>query len=509
MISNFLSNSFFIYLKQIRNSLIILIFFSIGVLFHTFATPICSDVFKTRDFITVEQISADIRTRDTQDTSAVRRNSQLLTTVQEFTAKFPNIWERIHQESGPGFESGLATVIKDENRLLEISILYNFFNHLLSLNQEVVNNSPSLSNLIKSEYLQQLTPKVGEEKAKELSSYIMSSFNSDGSQFLSLTFKESRKLLFGNNEADPLLRDPNSLVSFYISEASKILGAAPAEVRASFFVDPKRTEKGYERLYISVDSRSFPVFKELILNNPLFFSHHHSNQQGTLHMAFNGVDVSYAGSSTGTLNFNVGTVVPSIILSSTESSRLMNYFELGRYSEGRAKFTWNYGRMVNNQFVPWVTPGAYTCCTHWIGDVPFGDQSTHEVVTPGAVDNYAFNHLPENDASPRRSQLNGFTHYHSHNGNVNTELTDSKYLDRLSFKVWWDQGESPSRFYQVLGLESEQGHASLVNPGYVLYSELGSAKVERIPLVFVYRTDATQPLTQNEIDGIKDRIHPY
>jgi hypothetical protein len=270
-----------------------------------------------------------------------------------------------------------------------------------------------------------------------------------------MTLPELQRLVYGRN---PLKPSPESLLGQYINTT----GAAT--VVRTFPRGPNRQE-GPKKLVVSLSPRSFKKYSELFtLVN--FLIHVHSPNQGTLYLAHEGLSGSYANHSEDLRAPSPGALLPHILLSTSEGQRARLFFELGK-SGGEAKEPWD----LDN----YCAKGGYSSCTHWVGNIPVGDKLVNRYSFPGQVDDHADNSVGKGVQSQRLEPYE--------NDNLITSL------------VWKVPGHQ--QLADVIGLHRANISAELANPGWVAYSLLGSAGVDRVPFVFLTTSNHRSPIPKD------------
>lgn len=297
-----------------------------------------------------------------------------------------------------------------------------------------------------------------------------------------MTLKEVQETIYGN---DPLNPSPESLIGRYLQET----GAA--KVRRSFSKGPEHpNEQGSERLVVAVSADSFGVFSKYFAKIN-YLLHIHTPGQGTLMLGHNGRAGTYGSHFTethpqyinmepaqiqvaidgSTLRFpGLGTIMPTILLSTSEGNRAQNFFKLASVDANSARHPWTLKDAQNN---PYCAMGGYNSCTHWFGNIPVGDKTTNSYTLPGKIDQHAYNNVP---VGAQEKPLVAYT-------NTND-------LIRL---VWTVPGQE--QLHTVLGLQAQQVAGELANPGYVAVSLTSQTPVERMPVVFLAVQDHRTPIS--------------
>jgi hypothetical protein len=330
----------------------------------------------------------------------------------------------------------------------------------------------------------------------------------------------------GNMNADESLRQligedanleqiaPDSLVGRFLSQ-SQAAGVTPSTFVGTFHTEPGlQSPRGERRLYVAVDARNVKIAQEMFMMNPNLLSHYHTQGQGTLNLMHTGKQITYAQylqpqnagftEVRGAVHVTGNIAIPMIVLSSTEASRATNYFTLGTItSKARSKFPWSLQDMsdgVPAEKRPYCRTGAYQSCTHWVGEMAIGDKLVPEYKFPG--DN--------NDDGPgakdpfatdqklfRTGPVGKYTHFTKPDGRQELIGTDT-HMDRLT-RIVWTQNQGHEQLWSLLNGEQKLKRGEFANPGWVFYSLIGTTPTERVPVVLLYRPDASQPLTDEII----------
>jgi hypothetical protein len=296
-----------------------------------------------------------------------------------------------------------------------------------------------------------------------------------------LTVEESRRLLVGS---DPLRPSKQSLVGQYLAQT----GAATMVRR--FPVAPDSTVLGPERLVVAVDMKTITAFKRLIAQSENYFGQLHTPLQGTLRVAHGGSAGTY-GALDGSLRMpSHGTMLPLVVLSTSEGGRMTRYFELGRAAQsgmlGVDSYDWS---LSDSALKPWslegyCARGAYASCTHWIANIPIGDRLVTEYSFPGWVDHDPY--TPEEwrgpqSPEPRVALLDPYG------------LSGAGSMGReLIMDVWSVPGHQ--QLADVLGVTEQALAAELTNPGWVAITMTARVPQERLPVVFLFVADAKAPI---------------
>ena len=123
-------------------------------------------------------------------------------------------------------------------------------------------------------------------------------------------------------------------------------------------------ETGPQTLVVAVSPASFAAYQKYF-SGVEYLIHIHTPGQGTLMMGHRGNAFQYHGSSDSMRAPGAGTILPHLLLSTSEGQRVAQYAELMKRSSGVAERPWT---------IPGYCPtGGYGSCTHWVGHIPIGD----------------------------------------------------------------------------------------------------------------------------------------
>ncbi|MFZ4714236.1 MAG: hypothetical protein ACOYL6_11005 [Bacteriovoracaceae bacterium] len=240
---------------------------------------------------------------------------------------------------------------------------------------------------------------------------------------------------------------------------------------------------GQEKLVVPVDETMFADFAELMKDQHIF-AHYHSPNQGTLMVLHENQVFHWNGKSNkpfSAMSFYPGTLFPTIFMSSTEAQR-MNQYTRALATEKLKLFAQQPWRLNG-----YCAMSGYDSCTHWVANIPIGDEVVGAYTMPGRVDHSASNSINpdrELDKLPRTQEL------------VNYEIPGGRYLTPLEKelieRVWKVPGNKQLAY--VLNLGKAQERSELANPGWVAYTFLSRLKSDRAPVVFVMVENAKVPL---------------
>lgn len=324
---------------------------------------------------------------------------------------------------------------------------------------------------------------------------------------------ESLELLIGSNGINSVSTE--SLIGRYLAAAKKVKGAPVATLVSGFSLSPESTMRGDERLFISVDAQTVGIADKLVASNTNYMLHNHERSQGTLSMLFDGQQISYSRfDNKGGIHAYRNTIAPVIALSSLESSYTLNYFTLGKINYKYPKYPWALVKKGETGSEPdsrYCRFGGYASCTHWIGEMPIGEKFVSEYAFPGnnGDDPYSTDagaRIEPNTADLRTAAVGTYTHF-SYGGEEEAIGAETR-THRLTRMVWRGN-KGHEQLWSLIGDKNARGLAAgeWANPGWVLYSFLARAKSDRVPVVFIFRDDATQPFTQADLDALKSSIY--
>ncbi len=284
-----------------------------------------------------------------------------------------------------------------------------------------------------------------------------------------MTLAETQLLLHGGN---PLRPTADSLLGKYLQEtgAATVVRTFPRGPAAG----PGSTARqGPERLVVAVSEQTMPAFLKYFSGENLL-GHLHTPGQGTLYLSFRAKVGSY-GSMSGEMRMPTeGTIMPEILLKTSEAQRAEQFFDLASRNGSVAQRPW--------ELPNYCATGGYDSCTHWVGNIPVGDRLVTEYKFPGAIDSYASNQVPPT-TDPRVQPLRPYE-----NSNP------------LVHRVWKVPGNE--QLADVIGLGPQNLAGRLANPGWVAHSLTGVAPIGRVPVVFYFVGDARAPIAADFALGI-------
>ena len=277
-----------------------------------------------------------------------------------------------------------------------------------------------------------------------------------------MTLAEVQDLYYG---ADPLNPSKGSLIRQYLDET----GASA--IGKSFSNGPdKGGTFGPERLVVAVSEETFPIFQRLFttrLDNLAPIGHAGIIQNGEMR-----------GWHTGEMRMpRPGNILPTVLLKTTEAQRAEQYFKMMVLARTNG-LQWNGWN--NPMMQPWTlenycsSAGAYNCCTHWIGNMPLGDECVSAYTFPPRVNN-------GQDAPPP----------------IVAALKPYKHANAMVKRIWASPGHM--QFGAMIGQEAANARGDMASPGWVITTLIGPTAVERVPVVFYFVQDAKAPLKSSMV----------
>ncbi len=281
-----------------------------------------------------------------------------------------------------------------------------------------------------------------------------------------VTLEQMQQVLHGGSPLEP---KPDSLLGRYLAET----GAATVVRR--FPTGPRGTpglRLGPKKLVVAVSEESFAAFLKYF-TRPEFLVHLHTPAQGTLMLAHNGKAGSYGDLSDDLRLPKLGTLLPHVLLQTSEARRVARFFELAKVNQSAALEPWNNS--------PYCATGGYDSCTHWFGNIPLGDRRVHSYQFPGRVDEHASNSVSEDpslDAKPRVSRLREY-----------------KNPEELVHRVWQVPGHE--QLAGVLDQMPANLSGEFANPGWVAHVLTGKVSIDRVPVVFYVVSNHRRKFSEN------------
>lgn len=265
------------------------------------------------------------------------------------------------------------------------------------------------------------------------------------------SLKEVQKLYMGDNIKAIA---PDSLIGKYLSET----GAKIKVVRAP--IKPGSTTLGEEKILIAVSPTSLEQFQKII-EQPYSMS-----VLGHAYVLHRGNVITHGADKSAFRLPSVNTPLPFLMLKTSESERLNRYMELVVERKGES---W-YGSLKQ----PWKLPGycatgGYTCCTHWLGNIPIGDLR---------VDTYKFPGSFENNQPAQMKVLDQY------------ESTDEKIK-----QIWKVPGHQ--QLSSAIGQEQTNLVGQFSSSGWVIQTLLSKVENERVPVIFYVTADHTLEIPDN------------
>ena len=337
-----------------------------------------------------------------------------------------------------------------------------------------------------------------------------------------MSSQESLEALIGTHGINNI--DADSLVGRYLTEA-KSQGIDVTSLENTFSKGPGHEGRGGSKLFLSVDTRTSALAKKYFGQNPHLMMHAHDPGQGTLMVYFNNTRRGYSGEHEWPLRWEteigVNNIFPIIPLSSREVDNFVNYLDLGKMLKARAKYPWvlkgiSTEKDGSEKVSEYCIEGGYGSCTHWWGEAPIGDTLVSDLTFPGHIGDDPYGHeLSEADQNQfkdhralRAQPIGNYTHYRTRS--TSQLIGYDSRLDRLTRMVWLENGQSHEQLWSMVTTEADNSgplsRGEWANPGWVLYTLLSASTQNRVPVVLVFRQDASQPLTTADIDALKNSI---
>lgn len=365
-------------------------------------------------------------------------------------------------------------------------LFQDFVLRLVAKNRELSTDFKSLTEAIEDS----LQPFWSAEQAQKRREDFFSGKSSLEEMIGNLTHDQMLVHLVGPN---PSRISPSSLLGRYLQEVNAVRGEVALELRAL----PKAQGLGEPRWLIALDSKTFPIYKKYFFDSH-FFTHTHSSGQGTLYVAHNGKVTNWTEANKPQRVPSEDTLLPSILLSSAEANRMRIFFEMAERQHSAAKFPWTLGKLdeATSEFRAYSAKGFFTCCTHWIGNIPLGEKTTARYVFPKQDDGRA-------GAQKALTEYDSFAPSAEYNDRIDSSQVEPVHpYTKLAWTVPGHQ-----QLWEVLGLRQAQVSGELANPGFVAHALIAKADPSRVPFVFIMTPDARQPLPQNA--QIRSSIDPH
>ncbi len=322
-----------------------------------------------------------------------------------------------------------------------------------------------------------------------------------------LSAMQTYEQLVGKNGITNVSTD--SLVGEFL-QRTRELGVETSTLVGSFYTGPDATESSeVRRLFLAVDSQTVELAQEIFGNNPHLLMQDHQPNQGTLFLHHAGQKVSYAKYD-GFQNFlnKEGSMAPVIVTSSSEASNLTNYFSLGSLEKHRAQYPHRLGQSSADKVTPYCRFGGYHSCTHWFGEMAFGDRFVDSYSFPGnnKDDSYTNSWAGVDDPNAEDQKAIRTGPVGTYDTYIQTAAVGLETrLDRLT-RIVWTQGLGREQMWSKVGGEEPLRAGEFANPGWVFYNLVGVAPTELVPIVFVKVDRASDPLTQEFINSYRGRV---
>ena len=139
---------------------------------------------------------------------------------------------------------------------------------------------------------------------------------------------------------------------------------------------------------------------------------------------------------------------------------------------------WWHGLKQPWRLGQYCEPGAYNCCTHWIGNVPIGDTLVSEYSLPGR-ETY--------NQSTRKYECAG----------VITKLQPWEPADnvqKLLKPIWKVPGNM--QLSETIGEKAANIRGEFASPGWVIRTFMGHTTNSRVPVIFYIVNDHQAPIPE-------------
>ncbi len=248
--------------------------------------------------------------------------------------------------------------------------------------------------------------------------------------------------------------NPNSVIGRYIENTKALTKIVQVPI------EKNGSELGPPKLLVAVSQNSWKEFEKVIAT-PYFMT-----VTGHANIIHKDRFYSFGGQISDVQILSENTPMPFLILKTTEADRLSYYLSRipnqGEYGWGTAlKLPWLNG---NGQY---CAQGGYSCCTHWIGNIPIGDKLVNE---------YKF---PSRDGSVSNAKVKKLE-----------EFDGPIYLKR----IWKVPGHE--QLASAIGMEEANLLGNFASPGWVIQSLMGAASTDRVPVIFVMTPDHTTTIPE-------------
>lgn len=265
------------------------------------------------------------------------------------------------------------------------------------------------------------------------------------------SLEEARRMYIGEKLGEIA---PNSLIGKYV----KATGAQSRVMRLP--ITAGSSQLGPEKLIVAVSASSFDAFKK-ILDSENYISIVGHNAVIKSPQVY---DVW--GNKSNVRLPSVGTPLPMLVLKTSEMHRMSRYLDLatsGQFPQ------WNHELKEPWRISNYCEPGGFSCCTHWIGNVPIGDTLVSEYVFPGGEDYVYSNGRYTVKPKPQvKAELK--------------EWTAQNAKQKLLTSVWKVPGNM--QLSEVIGQKAANGRGEFASPGWVIRTLMGPTKSARVPVVF-------------------------
>jgi hypothetical protein len=296
-----------------------------------------------------------------------------------------------------------------------------------------------------------------------------------------LSLEETFRLFIGKpEELQRLAADhqiqvaPDSLVGRYIQESGAAIGVRTYKETVPSVAGEALLE-GPSRLAVQIDETTIPIWKKYFSNTQAYSVIGHGN------LVFNGKVLLQTSNmlQSEMRKAQSNTPLPYVLLKTTEGARMERYltafrsainhgkgfFPVTGYYESTTRSPWN--QIPGKDGKPYCDQkGAYSCCIHWHGNIPVGDDLVNDIILPGPGNKPVVCHLsPPDTSDPALAHVRD---------------------------VWTYPLHKP--ISAVLGLAENNGLGDFAGSFNVIQTLLTRAPTERVPFVIHFVPDARMPV---------------
>jgi hypothetical protein len=271
-----------------------------------------------------------------------------------------------------------------------------------------------------------------------------------------LSLRAVHELFYGSDLLHP---SRSSLLGRYLE-------ATGAQTKLMRFDTHTRThELGPEKLVVAVSAESWPALLKTVLG-----SSHAMTIVGHAATMYNGLFFPNEGGKGGKKPRlpRMNELMPILLMKTTEAYRFARY----TWMTADPRFDgWHDGLKVPWRNDGYCATGGYSCCTHWIANIPIGDRLVSSYTFPPNFES------PGGDLSPRTAPLKPYT-------------PEEGKEDLLN--VWKVPGHE--QLADVIGQHDSNIRGEMASPGSVQMVLYARTATERVPIVFWVTEDHRAPI---------------